>query len=156
LESLTPYTIWSQSRTRVREGVATHTRAQMQQDHAHKWRKERTLKTNSLNSKHAQISLEWTKAWSESWSLSYALVIFWGFCSMRLGVPFIAPRSLRAVGSSFGKQSIFTVCDLFPSTAQPTVVRLRSPSTLDKAWGTWVTLAWSHNSPEVVTTCPRP
>jgi hypothetical protein len=64
LESLTPYTIWSQSRTRVREGIATHTRAQIQQDHTHKWEKE-CMNENwqSLNSKRAQISLEWTKAW---------------------------------------------------------------------------------------------
>jgi hypothetical protein len=36
LESLTPYTISSQSRTRVREGLATHIRAQIQQNHANK------------------------------------------------------------------------------------------------------------------------
>jgi hypothetical protein len=78
LESLTPYTIWSQSRTRV----------QMQQYHAHKWRKEHTNENRKrINSKHAQISLEWAKAWLESRSWLYALVnVFQCICSMRLGV----------------------------------------------------------------------
>jgi hypothetical protein len=61
------------------------------------------------------------------------------FCSMRLGVPFIAPRQLGAVGSPFGRQFLssvrwrtgqsgappdITVHDFFPSLAKPTVVPL--------------------------------
>jgi hypothetical protein len=62
------------------------------------------------------------------------------FCSMRLGVPFIAPRQLGAVGDQFGRQFLPSIewCsgqsgappdnhysspvrDLFPYRAQPTV-----------------------------------
>jgi hypothetical protein len=61
-------------------------------------------------------------------------------CSMRLGVPFIAPRQLGAVGDQHGKQLLpsvewrtgqsgappdrhcsYPVCDLFPFLAKPTV-----------------------------------
>jgi hypothetical protein len=41
-------------------------------------RKDRTNENwQSLNSKYAQISLEWTKTWSESWGLLCDLVMFW-------------------------------------------------------------------------------
>jgi hypothetical protein len=32
------------------------------------------------------------------------------YCSMRLGVPFIAPRSLGDVGASFGRLLLSSVC----------------------------------------------
>jgi hypothetical protein len=32
------------------------------------------------------------------------------YCSMRLGVPFIAPRHLGAVGAPFGRQLLPSVC----------------------------------------------
>jgi hypothetical protein len=65
-----------------------------------------------------------------------------GACSMHLGVPVIAPRSLGAIGSSFGKQSTSPICvctghwtfsDLFPSTVEPTVADHSAPSV---AWHT--------------------
>jgi hypothetical protein len=67
------------------------------------------------------------------------------FCSMRLGVPFIAPRQLGAVGHQFGRQFLPTiewctgqsgappdshcsspVLDFLPYRAQPTVGPLGS------------------------------
>jgi hypothetical protein len=45
-------------------------------------------------------------------------------CSMRLGVPFIAPRQLGAIGTSFGRQFLSSVgwrTDLLPFLAKPTV-----------------------------------
>jgi hypothetical protein len=84
------------------------------------------LKSLSNEPKHDRGVSEWL----------YALVIFLGAAPCHLGGPFIAPRSLGVVGSSFGKQSAFPVCDLFPSTAEPTIARLWSHGTLDKARGT--------------------
>jgi hypothetical protein len=45
---------------------------------------------------------------TESGSLRMFLVIYL-FCSMRLGVPFIAPRQLGAVGDQFGRSSLPSV-----------------------------------------------
>jgi hypothetical protein len=67
--------------------------------------------------------------------LLYALVIV-GYYSMVPRGPFIAPRSLGAIGSLFGKQLAFPICDQFLSMAEPIVACLRSQGTLDKARGT--------------------
>jgi hypothetical protein len=94
------------------------------------------MKTNSLNLKRAQISSNEPRHDHEVLELLYALVIVFSNCSMCLGVPFIAPRSLGAVGSSFAKQSSFPICDLHPSSIEPTVVCLQSHGIPDKAQGT--------------------
>jgi hypothetical protein len=125
----------------------------MQQDHAHKWRNERTNENQqSLNSKRAPISLKRTKAWSKSRSMFYALV----FVSVCLtGDPFIAPRSLGVVGSSYGKQSALPVCvnrvDNQRSVSFIVGVNRCAPSI---TWHTGHNSPRGHNSPEV-TTCPR-
>jgi hypothetical protein len=90
------------------------------------------MKTNSLNSKRAQISSNEPRHDHEVSKLLYALVNVFSNCSMCLGVPFIAPRSLGAIGS-FAKQSSFPVCDLHPSSAEPTVVCLQTHGIPDKA-----------------------
>jgi hypothetical protein len=56
-----------------------------------------------------------------------------GVSSMRLGVPFIAPRQLGAVGGILGRQFLPSIgwrtgqsgADLLPKMAQPTVAELR-------------------------------
>jgi hypothetical protein len=90
----------------------------------------------SLNTKRAKISLERTKAWLESRSMLYALVFFsmccTGIAPWCLRGPFIAPRSLEAVGSLFWEAISlpyllvpdWTINNLFPSLAEPTIVRL--------------------------------
>jgi hypothetical protein len=78
----------------------------------------------------------------ESWCLEMIKECL-GFSSMRLGVPFIAPRQLGAVGGILGRQFLPSVgwrtgqsgappdihcswsgADLLPKTAQPTVAEL--------------------------------
>jgi hypothetical protein len=85
--------------TEVREGRATHTRLKSQHNHSHKSQLE--LKTQ-LSEFTTQMELKSLSqrikcAKLESWRLRIFLECL-GYSSMRLGVPFIAPRQLRAVG----------------------------------------------------------
>jgi hypothetical protein len=88
----------------VRERRATHTRLKSQHNHAHKSQLE--LKTQ-LSEFTTQMELKSLSqrikcAKLESWSLRMFLECL-GDSSMRLGVPFVAPRQLGAVGGQQGR-----------------------------------------------------
>jgi hypothetical protein len=165
LESLTPYKIWSQSRTRVREGVATHTRTQMQQDHAHKWEKIAQMKTDRVSTQNVLKSL--SNEPKRDRSLRVCCVILWcfgvlhGYRSMAsMGSSYIPkdPRSRwlfirEAISLPCLRAPYWTISDLFPSSSKPTVVRLRSPDTPTRPMP-WLAQD-SHNLPEVVPTRTR-
>jgi hypothetical protein len=128
----------------VREGRATHTRLKTQHNHAHKSQLE--LKTQ-LSEFKTQMELKSLSqrikcAKLESWRLRMFLECL-DSSSMRLGVPFIAPRKLGAVGGQQGRPKLPSVgwctgqsgappdshcsclvCDLLPILAQTTVADL--------------------------------
>jgi hypothetical protein len=103
--------IWSLSRltqvdlkwTQEQGGVETHTRDNVTTTHAHKSRgaqdnaAELELKTStqiSINQRNSMVAVSWClRMFKECLVLSF----------MRLGVPFIAPRDLGAVGAPFGR-----------------------------------------------------
>jgi hypothetical protein len=90
----------------------------------------------------------------ESWCLGMIKECL-GDSSMRLGVPFIAPRQLGAVGGNLGRQILPSVgwhtgqsgappdrhcsmsgVDLLPNLAQPTIATLASVGAPDTVWCT--------------------
>jgi hypothetical protein len=77
---------------------------ELQQQHAHKTRTSTRNSTSELQLKEVLGSLSrWTKC---VFAKSRRCRMFNGclvYCSMRLGVPFIAPRELGAVGVPFGR-----------------------------------------------------
>jgi hypothetical protein len=81
-----------------------------QHNHAHKSQLElktqRTKFTTQIELKSLSQRIECMKL--ESWSLKMFLVSL-GCSSMRLGVPFIAPRQLGAVGGKQGRPSLPSV-----------------------------------------------
>jgi hypothetical protein len=81
-----------------------------QQQHAHKSRKEHTKTTQwSHSSKtRSNLYLNETIAWLQSLGVVGCSMGAW--CSMRLGVPFIAPRDLGAIGAPFGRLWLPFVC----------------------------------------------
>jgi hypothetical protein len=151
LESLRPYTVWSKSRTSVREGLATHTRAQMQQDHTHKWRRERTNENQqSLNSKRSDLSLNEPRHDQSPRVSSFVLSqCFSRVCSMAPRGSFYSPKGLGVIRSSFGKQLAFPV-------SLHRIVNQQSISFISRADRCAPSVAWhtGHNSPEA-TTRPR-
>jgi hypothetical protein len=96
--------------TEVREGRATHTRLKSQHNHAHKSQLElktqRTEFTTQMELKSLSQRIECAKL--ESRSLRMFLECL-GESSMRLGVPFIAPRQLGVVGGQQGRLSLPSV-----------------------------------------------
>jgi hypothetical protein len=91
----------------VREGRATHTRLKTQHNHAHKSQLE--LKTQ-LSEFTTQMELKSLSqrikcAKLESWRLRMFLECL-GASSIHLGVPFIAPRQLGAVGGQQGRPKL--------------------------------------------------
>jgi hypothetical protein len=89
--STRPYNWWSQRSTEVREGRATHTRL--------KARAQTRTQPLSQRIKCARM---------ETWCLEMIKECL-GYSSMRLGVPFIAPRQLGAVGGNLGRQFLPSV-----------------------------------------------
>jgi hypothetical protein len=130
-----PYNIDHKENTRVRMGEQ-HTQDQNpQHTHAHKSRLE--LKTQhkefatQTELKSLTQSIKCVEAESGSLRMLREGLVF---CSMRLGVPFIAPRQLGAAGHQFGRQFLPSVewctpdnhcsspvLDFLPSRAQSTV-----------------------------------
>jgi hypothetical protein len=106
-----PYKRWSQMNTEVRMGWATHTNPQ-QYAHTHgqdlssneylKVLTRTELKSLRMSNECARTKCEWSRM------LKVCLVS----SSMRLGVPFIAPRQLGVVESIPGRQFLPSV--LFP------------------------------------------
>jgi hypothetical protein len=106
--SLSPLQCWSHKKHRSKGGKATHARLNPQHTHAHKprrelktWRREFTMELKSLTQQSKCVEAE-----------SRCLKMFREFlvyCSMRLGVPSIAPRLLGAVGDQLGRQILPSV-----------------------------------------------
>ena len=88
-----PYNDDHKRSTEVREGRATHTRLKSQHNHAHKSQLElKTQLTEFITQMELKSLSQRIKcAKLESWNLRMFLVSL-GDSSMRLGVPFIAPR----------------------------------------------------------------
>jgi hypothetical protein len=96
--------------TEVREGRATHTRLKSQHNHAHKSQLElktqRTEFTTQMELKSLSRRIECAKLESRSFRMYLECL---GVSSMRLGVPFIAPRQLGAVGGQQGRPKLPSV-----------------------------------------------
>jgi hypothetical protein len=105
-----PYNDDHKRSTEVREGRAIHTRLKSQHNHAHKSQLElKTQRTEfSTQMELKSLSQRIKSAKLESWSLRMFLVSL-GCSSMRLGVPFIAPRQLGAVGGQQERLSLPSV-----------------------------------------------
>ena len=96
--------------TKVREGRATHTRLKSQHNHAHKSQLElkTQLKEFSTQLELKSLSQRIECARMESWCLEMIKECL--VCSsMRLGVSFIAPRQLGAIGDQLGRQFLPSV-----------------------------------------------
>jgi uncharacterized protein YbcC (UPF0753/DUF2309 family) len=107
LEPLALTMMITKKSTEVREGRATHTRLKSQHNHTHKSQLELKTQptefTTQMELKSLSQRIKYAKL--ESWSLRMFLVSL-GHSSMRLGVPFIAPRQLGAVGGQQGRLSL--------------------------------------------------
>jgi hypothetical protein len=94
----------------VREGRATHTRLKSQHNHAHKSQLELKTQptefTTQMELKSLSQRIKCAKL--ESWSLRMFLVSL-GCSTMCLGVSFIAPRQLGAVGGQQGRPRLPSV-----------------------------------------------
>jgi hypothetical protein len=103
--SLSPLQYRSQRSTRVREGKQRTQDSNLQHTHAHKPRLE--LKTHhrefttQTELKSLTQRIKCVEAESGSLRILRECLVC---CSMRLGVPFIAPRQLEAVGDQLGRQ----------------------------------------------------
>jgi hypothetical protein len=122
LESLMPYTKWSQSKIRVREGVRTHTQVHNKATTCTKEKTSAQQNNRVIAQKCAQISLKsLNNVVTESRSCSVHLRCL-GTRRGRLGAPFIAPRGLGDVAFSTRKMENFPVCGLTrQSDAQPDI-----------------------------------
>jgi hypothetical protein len=103
--SLSPLQCWSQEKHKSKGGKATHARLNSQQTHAHKPRREHKTWCREFTTQTVLKSLtQWTDCVIvESRRLRMFCECLVS-CSMRLGVPFIAPRQLGAVGDPIGRQ----------------------------------------------------
>jgi hypothetical protein len=91
--SLSPLQCWSQEKRKSKGGKETHTRLESQRTHTHKPRCKHKTRRREFTT---QTVLKSLARWSECVvAKSRRLRMFseWlVYCSMRLGVPFIAPR----------------------------------------------------------------
>jgi hypothetical protein len=96
--------------TEVREGRATHTRLKSQHNHAHKSQLElktqHTEFTTQMELKSLSQRIKCAKLESRSLRMFIECL---GDSSMRLGVPFIAPRQLGAIGGQQERLSLPSV-----------------------------------------------
>jgi hypothetical protein len=140
--SLSPLQYRSQRKHKSKDGRATHARLKSAAlTHAHKPRLE--LETHHIEFatqtelKSLTQSIKYVEAESGSLRMLREDLVF---CSMRLGVPFIAPKQLGSVGGQLGRQFLPSVewctgqsgappnnhcsspvLDFLPYQAQPTV-----------------------------------
>jgi hypothetical protein len=94
----------------VREGRATHTRLKTQHNHAHKSQLELKTQLSEFTTQMElkSISQRIKCAKFEFWRLRMFLE-YLGTSSMRLGVPFIAPRQLGAIRGQQGRPKLPSV-----------------------------------------------
>jgi hypothetical protein len=105
-----PYNIGHKESTILREGKQHTQDSNPQHTHAHKPRleleKQHKEFTTRTELKSLTQSIKCVEAESGSLRILRECLVF---CSMRLGVPFIAPRELGAVGHQFGRQFLPSV-----------------------------------------------
>jgi hypothetical protein len=104
-----PYNVDHKRSTRVREGKQ-HTQESIRSKHTHKPRREHKTRCREFTTQTVlkSLTLSTDCVIAESWHLRMfreCLVL----CYMRLGVPFIAPRQLGAVGDPIGRQFLPSV-----------------------------------------------
>jgi hypothetical protein len=106
-----PYNIDHNKTTRVREGIETHTSARVTATQSTS--QETSTQTHRSEFTAQQVLKSQTQWIRCVFAESRCLKMFNGglvSCSMRLGVPFISPRQLGAVGAPFGRQFLPSVC----------------------------------------------
>jgi hypothetical protein len=122
-----PYNKDQSESTRVREESNTHKSTAIRTHIAKTWAQmNNTRFTTRTELKSLRMPIECAKTKCE-WSRMLRLCLV--FSSMRLGIPFIAPRQLGAVESNPGRQFLPSVgwctgqsgADFFPILAQPTI-----------------------------------
>jgi hypothetical protein len=95
-----PYNLWSQDTHKNKGGKATHERFNLQHTHAHRprlelktWHREFKIQTElkSLTQQSKCVEAE-----SRCHKMLRECLVYWSMC---LGVPFIAPKQLGAVGT---------------------------------------------------------
>jgi hypothetical protein len=102
-----PYNKDQSESTRVREGSNTHKSAAIRTHTAKTWAQMNSTKfTTRTELKSLRMSIECAKTECERLRM---LKVCFGDSSMRLGVPFIAPRQLGAVESNPGRQFLPSV-----------------------------------------------
>jgi hypothetical protein len=103
--SLSPLQYRSQRSTRVREGKQHTQDSNPQHTHAHKPRLELETQHREFTTQMELKSLtQRIKCVEAEFGSLRMLSEYLVFCSMHLGVPFIAPRQLEAVGDQLGRQ----------------------------------------------------
>jgi hypothetical protein len=102
-----PYNKNQSESTRVREGSNTHTSAAIRTHIAKTWAQmNRNKFTTRTELKSLRVSIECAETECEWLRM---LKVCLDISSMRLGVPFIAPRQLGAVGGNQGRQYLPSV-----------------------------------------------
>jgi hypothetical protein len=94
---------------KVREGRETHTRLKSQHNHAHKSQLELKTQCTEFTTRMELKSLSQRIKCAKLESRSLRMFLECLGDSMRLGVPFIAPRQLGAVGGQQGRPSLPSV-----------------------------------------------
>jgi hypothetical protein len=139
--SLSPLQSFDHNKHKSKKGNTTHTRFNPQHTHAHKPRLELKAQhgefTTQTELKSLTQQIKCVEAESGCLSMLRKYLVY---CSTRLGVPFIAPRQLGAVGHQFSRQFLPSVewctgqsgappdnhcrspvLDFLPYRAQPTI-----------------------------------
>jgi hypothetical protein len=99
-----PYNINHKESTRVRLGEQHTQDSNTQHNHAHKWRLELKGQHREFTTRMDLKSLtQRIKCMGVKSGCLSMLREFFVFCSMHLGVPFIAPRQLGAIEDHFGR-----------------------------------------------------
>jgi hypothetical protein len=108
--SLSPLQSFDHKKHKTKGGKTTHTRFNLQHTHAHKPRLELKAQhrefTTRMELKSLTQRIKCVEVESGCLSMLRECLVF---CSMRLGVPFIAPRQLGAVGHQLGRQLLPSV-----------------------------------------------
>jgi hypothetical protein len=109
--SLLPLQSFDDKKHKSKGGKTTHTRFNSQHTHAHKPRLELKAQHREFTTRPELKSLtqriKCVEAESGCLSMLRECLVF---CSMCLGVPFIAPRQLGAIGHQFGRQFLVLSC----------------------------------------------
>jgi hypothetical protein len=167
--SLLPLQSFDHKKHTSKGGKTTHTRFNPQHTHAHKPRLEVKAQhmefTTRTKLKSLTQRIKCVEAESGCLSMLRECLVY---CSMRLGVPFIAPRQLGVVGYQFGRQFLPSVewcpeqsgappdnhcsspvLDFFPygtvRCAQPTV-GVGHVSRVDRTAGRWPLAPLAHRT----------